>query len=211
MVDEAAEKKFRSRYPALWKRWKNKHPGKPEKEKKPPPANHRRAWTAKEERDLLYLWGAQRTVTLAKKFGRTAYGINDKAKMLGLGPARQGKITLTAFAKMSGFNRSTIKLAAKRLNIYLRKSLRVDPRWSVQTPNTWYAVTEEQQGVILHELLSHPDGERYRARRKGEWESREPPRCLGCAGTEIKHYALGLCTRCYDKDRRRRKREEQGR
>ncbi len=177
------------------------------------PDRHREPWTTDEDLSLEFQWGEKRLERIARNLSRTPSAVLNRARQMGLGSHRQGTKTLKGMAERSGYAVSTLKLAAERAGVILRRNVQPDPRWARPTSNSWYAISYDQEEAILAAIREVFDGDRarYHPSRKGEWGGRargldKPPACLECGTSERPHYSKGLCARCYDRARRARKR-----
>lgn len=171
---------------------------------------HGRRWTEEEDEQLRWWWGIISAKKLARKLGRTPAGVVDRGQKLKLGAPRRGYLSMNELSRQSGYSRSTILTAAKRLGLPLRrqptyqKSSRGTPEhWRKKNKN--YAISFEIAERIIEELTSRPDGKRKAISYRGEWGGpNKPTQCADCGKTDRPHAAKGLCDRCYQRQRRRR-------
>ncbi len=160
-------------------------------------------WTAKQDEQLATFWGVIPLDELAKELGHTVTAVHRRACDRHLGSAARGSTSLDAFVRTTGYARSRILNAAKRLKLRILRRPQTTPL-KIRRPD-WrpYVVTEAQQERILEYLAKIPDAERVTVSRKGEWGTGGKPRvCAECRTKKHPHVGRGLCSLCYDRARR---------
>lgn len=217
---DLAEEEFRKRYPALWRR-RDRLRNKKKPKTKPKPtrtqkatmtrkANHAEVerhgfrWTAEEDRYIRNHWGHFTLNMMVRDLGRSHRAIYERAQLLDLKVERED-MSLSAFAKYSGFDRSKVQNAAEVLGLKLRRGKRVR-KWkrsasrSTATSaksNRWF-VPIDIQDELLAFLLENAE-KRIQVKR-GRWGAGAlPKRCEGCQTRSRPHYGKGHCRRCYDR------------
>jgi hypothetical protein len=159
------------------------------------------------------MWGEVDIVVLAHELKRTRRSIAEYAKHLKLPAPSQQTKTLRALMRSSGYAESQIREAMARLGFEVHRVRRTDPKQ--HRFGMHWAVTKEQEAAILAFLSEHLKG-RYVRRvvglrtARGVWGiGKKPPTCLGCQSVEKPHYARGLCTACYQRRLKQKKRDEE--
>lgn len=143
---------------------------------------------------------------LAKLVGRSEDAIREQARKMGLGPHARGKYSLSAIARITGYDRGRIVTAAKRAGLILDRHVRVRGS-STRQKGRHYAIDEDGFERLLEELKKYPDGARLWRTHFGEWGGHfrngkpKPEACLGCGRSDRAHYSRGDCRRCYDRRR----------
>lgn len=169
-------------------------------------------WTHAEEKTLSRFWGVLSARQLGGRLGRSVDAIISRANRMGLGPPSRGTKALTALCRESGYNPGQIRYAIQNLGMVLHHKL--DMR-RTDAPGIYrqYAISFDQEEAVLAYLARHPDGERIYCHqpghrtRLGQWGvGDKPPACLGCARTDRRHQARGLCGTCHMRQYRRQKR-----
>lgn len=167
-----------------------------------------RAWTEQDDWVLRGWWGVVGADSVAKKVGRTQRAVVARAQKLGLGPARGGSMTLAAFAKWSGYSRSRIRTAAKRLGLRLQRVPRSDPRYG-QVKHRWHAFSAEDIERIVEYLGTLQDGRRLHKAEAGAWGGpargggSKPEACVDCGRNDVPYCCHGRCKSCDRKWRSR--------
>lgn len=170
-------------------------------------------WTAAEDDRLSFWWGSVSAATIGKRLGRTPGAVISRGcKVLKLGPPRRGWLSMVDIERRSGFSRKQIIRAAKRARVQLRRQpdyhgnmRRVSKKWKN------YAISHEAAERIIAELLKRPSVRHHESMR-GEWGGpRKPDTCRDCETTDRPHCARGLCTNCYERRRRGKRRKGQPR
>lgn len=124
--------------------------------------------------------------------------------MLKLGSPGRGYLSMAELERQSGYHYTTIKTAAKRLGIRLRRR----PGYQ-GTKEKHYALTQEAADRIVEELNKRPDGKRKTISYRGEWGGPNKPKvCIECGTNERPHCCKGRCDRCDARVRRREKKGE---
>jgi len=130
------DEEFRKRYPALWKRHERKNASKPP----PPPTRVEKAvvarkrnrskverhgcrWTEEEDHYLWKHWGVRSLEVMGRELGRSGRALYERARDLDLRIERED-MSLSAFAKYSGFDRSKVRNACTVLGLKLRRGTR---------------------------------------------------------------------------------------
>lgn len=176
------------------------------------PSRRGRRWTSKEDEQLQWWWGILSAEKLAARLERTRGGVLYRGvKILKLGPPRRGYLSMAELERHSGFKRSTIITAARRLGLPLRRqptyqrTRRGPEHWLKKRKN--YSISMEIAEKLIEELVSRPDGRRKYISYRGEWGGpNKPDACLDCGTTDRPHCSKGLCDRCYMRAWRRTKR-----
>jgi hypothetical protein len=229
MLTRDEMREFEERSPALYKRWlKNSKKAqqllakekKEEERKARQKARHPRTgtrWTEQEDQLLRSRWGEWTVRKLGKALGRTERSVGQRAKRLKLGPASKvgGRMSLREFEQFSGFSRTKIRSAAKKLGISLKRAKTSDG-WHVhkgqanKLPTAYsrtMALTVSQQNRLLAYMLEHQDKIISSVRiSPHQWEGRTPAQCSSCNTTERPYKARGMCDRCYDRNITRERR-----
>lgn len=151
-----------------------------------------RAWNAHEDAIVRDLWGVDSPRALAVRLGRSRESIRRRADALGLPAYRDTAKTIGAIARETGYHRTRILGAARRLGLKITHG-----------PGGWSRVRADQEERILHYLATLPDGKRLFTRQPGVWRGRRPGRCRRCRRTAQPHHAHGYCKSCYHTLRRR--------
>lgn len=170
-------------------------------------------WLKTEDHQLQFYWGVKRVEWIANRLDRTPWGVVHRASALKLGPFENETISMRRFETLSGYNASQIRKAAHRAGLLLHRATPGSPVRS--RPKRLYAITEEQQEVLLKELLatttrsSHVYADKPGDRRttKGKWGvGKKPLQCVRCGRSSRPHCAKGMCASCYNGiDKKRRK------
>jgi hypothetical protein len=174
------------------------------------PANHNKPWTPEDEQRLSWDWGAHPLSSLAERFGRTPMAIWRKADAMGLGRANRGHMTVSAFARYTGFTPAKIRKSAKALRINLRRGLASEPG-AERDRTRDIMVDDEQQEKLIEFMMAHPfvfanEGPGAKMTRQGVWGiGKKPAACLRCQKTSKPHFARGYCKSCYTKINQPRK------
>lgn len=161
-------------------------------------------WSADDDALLESKWAHEGIESIAALLKRSVCAVYQRAKRNNLGPAAAHRKTLGAFANETGYARSRIMGAARKLRLRFTRLPRVTSKPTKKVNARRLIVNEEQQEKILEYLKKIPDGERLyvkpRVSRDGEWnQGKKPPQCLGHGGTDMPHRARGYCKSCYDK------------
>ena len=159
-------------------------------------------WTEEEDARLCFLWGTCHLQEIAKKMKRVPGGIGARAKVLGLGGAGRGKLTLAQLCRETGYAESRIKTALEHLGHDLHRVKRMDERQG-KAP-THYAISEDVKEEVIAYLANIPDGQRLWSHKPGKARSTpglwgvglKPKCCNGCQTVEKPHYLKGYCSRC---------------
>lgn len=157
----------------------------------------RRRWSQADLNVLIDGWCEDHVETIAAKLDRSPDAVALKARALRLGGARTRYTSMCAAARRTGWDARTICRAAARIGVTLWRAPRTcpGPRGSF---GRWYGITEEQLGQIVEYLKERSrDRDRVASSRIGEWGGRKPTACLRCGRSDVRHYARGLCERCY--------------
>jgi hypothetical protein len=164
-----------------------------------------RPWTRAELDRLHFFWGQHSLAEIAEKLQRTPFGVEKKARDIGLGVPRQGLMTLREFAKHSGFSTTKVKSAMRILGIRAMRRFTIyggGPRRS-----RTYALTEDERERLLAHMLENPHAYRN-LRGNGKTEGgvwgvgKKPHACLMCETYDRPHCAKGMCKACYSKKNR---------
>lgn len=175
-------------------------------------------WSATDDDMLSTVWGEKTPGAIAKEFGRTLCSVVKRAYKLGLGPAHAHTKNVHQLVRETGYARSRIINAAKRLDIKLHRAKRVSdhkPRMGkhYEDPSRFFRllVTPNQEKRILEFLARLPDAEslwsnKTRITRVDAWGTgRKPKSCKRCKKTDKPHKARGYCIRCYNSKRMKKK------
>lgn len=173
-------------------------------------------WSEFDDERLAMLWGAKMPGAIAKEFGRTLCSIVKRAAKLKLGPAHAHTKNVHQIVRETGYARTRIINAAKRLGIKLRRAKRVSehkPRGKAQHADSVVffrlLVSQDQEKRILDFLARVPDAvhvwsNKTRKTRADAWGTgNKPESCKRCGKTDRPHKANGICTRCYRSPRGR--------
>lgn len=159
-------------------------------------SRHRARWTEADDRKLAFDWGVFNVTTIARRLGRTAVSVRWRAKVLGLGPAHRGTVTLADLERETGYHRERIRNAMRRLNITLSRAPSTAAR-KVAAKHRRTAIDEEDADRIREFLSTFPDGKMLVEHPATEWGVvGRPVACEGCGRTDRKHYAKGFCEPC---------------
>lgn len=163
-------------------------------------------WTQEEDDQLAHWWTHLSAKKIGELIGRSEQAVINRGRVLGLGSPRGEYLSLSELERTSGYAQSTIKLAAQRLGITLRRQPVYQKAWRPKKGGRRkhnygrnYAIPREQADAVLAELARVPDGKRRQLTYRGEWGGPKPDKCLGCGTSERPHCAKGLCARCYRK------------
>lgn len=162
-----------------------------------------KAWTPEEEKFLQWNWGVISPFDIAKKLGRTPWGVAQHAtKILDLGAASRGTWSIKAVARYSGFDEAKVWHAIEKLGLNIAYAIRTDPRRGTKRKTKKRALTDEQVDEVIKYMMEHPiifsDAPGKQRTTAGVWGiGTKPPQCTKCGTTERPHVAKGLCTRCY--------------
>lgn len=137
-----------------------------------------RAWTEQEDRVLTWWWAEESIHCLAERLQRTESAVKARAVKLGLRVHRE-TLSLSAFAKKSGYHENTIMQAVNAAGMRLQKIVRTNPR--PQKPRT-YAFTEKQQKEIIALIESRII--HHKARWKSTPYKRHKPKTEGLWGVD---------------------------
>lgn len=169
----------------------------------PSPNRRNRRWLETEDHQLQFFWGAKRVEWIAKRLGRTPWGVVHRASALKLGPFEREAISMKRFVELSGYSPSQVKKAARRAGLTLHRATPGSPARS--RPKRLFAITEEQQEILLKELLSATSTHLYEDRpgdlrtTKGKWGvGKKPPACVRCGTSSRPHCSKGMCASCYN-------------
>lgn len=175
--------------------------------KRPAKVSTRARWTLEEDLILERDWGRRPIHAIAKDIGRTINGVVLRAQARKLGPPdMSGRVTLRDLAKRTGYSEHSLKIAAKRAGVLLRRKWtvrRADTRktkggksWSKAGLRPHYSISEDAIEKILAVL--HP----VHANGRGGWGTRDvPEKCIGCGTKDVPHHAKGRCGPCDSKHR----------
>lgn len=131
--------------------------------------NRRKHWSAEEEDHLRRHWGVDSLLQLSTHLNRSQRAVSQRARDLGLGPARKahGSMGLREFSRHSGFSPTAIRNAARKLRIRLVHGLNSEAgsRGSKNRRGTdrvyqrsrTLAITPEQQEQLLEYLMKERD------------------------------------------------------
>jgi hypothetical protein len=167
------------------------------------PERYGKAWTTDEEKYVQWNWGVIPLDKIAKKLGRTQWGVAQHAtKILNLGAASRGTWSIRKAAKYSGFSEEKIKHAIEKLGMNVSWALRTDPRRGTKRKIHQRALTDEQLDQIVEFMLANPyiftDKPGMTRSTAGAWGvGKKPPQCLKCGRSDRPHEAKGFCTTCY--------------
>lgn len=168
-----------------------------------PPPRARRRWTAEEDDQVRTFWGYRSAAEIAQQLGRTTSAILSRGRDLKLGSPMRGYLSLAELERRSGYAQSTIKTAARRIGVTLRRS----PAYQ-GSKRKHFALTHEAADRILEELTKRPDGRRKAISYRGEWGGPNKPKvCVVCGTDERPHCSKGRCDRCDARVRRKAKKE----
>ncbi len=161
-----------------------------------------RRWTRADDKELFLLFGVVDIVRVAEKLGRTPYAVEHRAKQLGYA-RRRDTVTVREAAESTGYDESTIHLAAKELGIRIKHKARVSysKKQSHRCPTRDKALTEDQLDRIVAWLSERPGWRVYSSggsrSTQGEWGTgAKPPACVVCGTTQRPHIAKGMCSPC---------------
>lgn len=158
------------------------------------PPRYRRVWTDEEKTLLEFYWGAFYLETIARKLGRSPGAVRRQGRVMRLGPKGRGYLTMTELSRRSGFCWSSLKIAAERIGVRLRR-IKTTKRKSRR-----FAIDEEDAELIVAEALKH--GERVQSSRRGEWGvGGKPNECRMCGQDSRRHVGRGLCVNCHQRAR----------
>lgn len=168
------------------------------------PPNHNKPWSPEDEKQLSWDWGTYPLSKLAEQFGRTPMAVWRKADAMGLGRANRGHMTVSAFARYTGFTPEKIRKSARALRLNLRRGLASEPG-AKRDRTRDIVIDDEQQEKLIEFMMAHPfvfanEGPDAKLTRQGVWGiGKKPPACLRCQKTTKPHFAKGYCRACYNK------------
>lgn len=153
-------------------------------------------WTPEDDRQLTFLWGVLDIAAISQRLGRSVRGCGARAEKLKLGRTARGFETLEAFCQRTGYYRTTVYAAARRIGRRIPYAAR--SHLSKQAGNFGRTrVVDDELATLLIEALNNPPEPVY---KMAEWGAGSlPEACLECAETSRKHVAKGLCRRCYSR------------
>lgn len=161
-----------------------------------------RRWTRADDKRLLWLLGSVDIVRIAEELGRTPYAVEHRVKQLGY-DKRRDTISIREAVRRTGYDESTIHLAAKELGIYINYKVRVSysKKQSHHRPTRDRALTEDQFDRIVDWLSKRPGWRVYSSKgcrsTQGEWGTgNKPAACVSCGTTSRPHVARGMCSPC---------------
>jgi hypothetical protein len=167
-----------------------------------------RRWTEEEVKRLRFDWGEMDLEALARRLGRTPAAVTWKAQQLGLGPVYRGTHSLFEISRITGYDRGTIRIAAARAGVPLRRAKRT-LRSSEGSRGRRYAIPHEHYLKILEELAKKRNdagnlqrvaaGEWGSTSGVGEWGTKQPGACLDCGTRKRPRRVRGRCRPCYDR------------
>jgi len=155
-------------------------------------------WTTDDVTVLVDGWCDDHIEIIAGKLGRTLNAVWLKAREMRLGGASSRYTSLTKASMATGWAMTTILRAAESLGIELHRLPRTHPNPKGRRGRN-YGITDEQLDAIVAYLRARSAGRvRIDWSRTGEWGGpNKPEGCRLCGRSEVRHYARGLCRRCY--------------
>lgn len=167
-------------------------------------------WTPDEERALAIAWAEGGLHAAVKALGRTVHAVRARAASLGLPPPAPGCITISAFAKASGYTVKRIERAIRDLGLAVAAMPLVSEKpgrrpgravRSALTPAQQRELVEHLRASPLRSAVARPGGAKTPA---GQWGTgRKPHACVRCGTTAKRHKTRGYCTGCVQWARRR--------
>lgn len=169
-------------------------------------ARRKRGWTPAEVAYLRREWGTLWPHMIAINLSRSPVAILSKAKGLGLGDPNQGRESLRALARRSGYAISTLQKAAACAGVHLHRYFRRSvggTRHNRQLGrlSSWYSVDGAAADALLDYLAALPGGMLPRIAGgkgvQGAWgDGAKPLACLLCGAFERPHRQNGYCVDC---------------
>lgn len=179
------------------------------------PDRHHLPWSEEDEKRLSWDWGTIPLTKLAVQFKRTPMAVWRKADAMGLGRANRGGMSLTEFARYSGFSPEKIKKSARALGINLHRGLASEPGAKRDRVRD-FVINDDQHEPLIEFMMKFPfvfanEGPDARMTRAGVWGiGKKPPQCLRCGRSDKPHYCKGYCKSCYNKVKTRGKYKPSG-
>ncbi len=167
-----------------------------------------RRWKAADDEVLRKWWGHRDLLFIAYWLKRTEHGVVERARKLKL---RRPTLTLRAFARLAGVTTKRVYWALEMRGMQLERVHRAHMHRKKER-GSHYAITPEQQDILLSVLRAHPRANlgRGRGRReysmekdtgksvRGVWGcGRKPDACRECSRSDVPHFAKGFCKACY--------------
>jgi len=154
-------------------------------------------WSPFEDDTLGHHWGRRVPSWIARecnrRFGRrrTTRAVVERARKLGLPKYSDVIKSVWAFAKETGYSRSRVETAIKRLGI---RPKRVGAMKR--------ALTLDHQEKLLRFLATIPDGRKLTRATQGQWGgvghngNPKPEACRDCGRNTVPYFCKGRCRRC---------------
>jgi len=177
---------------------------KPDRTHPAPGSRLHKPWTPQEDKLLRLLWSDVGADRLAVRLGRSVASVHARAVHHRLPTGQHGLLRIKQAERLWGYSKHTIYAAIEALGLQLKTIPITSPR-QLKAKRRCKGMTDEQQQAILAFLAPRRHGESIprpshpNRSRQGQWGTgRKPPACVACGGTERRHYAKGLCSRCYN-------------
>ena len=170
----------------------------------------RRNWSERDDLVLAAYWPHDEANTIAKHLGRTLSAIVQRAAELDLGPKSTKKVTFAELSRKSGYDRTTLMNAARRLKTSLHRAKvpqpRIkNPRNSHDLRNRHYALSPDMVKRIL-DSLDPARGLQVKMKWGGKTYKGEPvsTACIGssrgpCDRPDAPPKTRERCARCYSR------------
>lgn len=171
------------------------------------PTNHRKPWTAKDDKILIDGWLIFNISTLARRLKRTMVSVELRAKTLKLGRAgRHGVIYIKTLMRKTGYSRDTIKNAITALGIQFKTIATTSAEQHRRRRgggHYFYGIDEEDYDKLVEYLKKHqlytiiPRAGLKRG-PKGMWGvGNHGDCCVKCGRNDKRHEGKGMCLSCY--------------